>query len=59
LINGEPIKKKYVLPLPPEIQAEIDLLAALPEDQIQTDDLPEVRDWTDAKRGEFYRPIEE
>jgi uncharacterized protein (DUF4415 family) len=58
-MNGEPMKKKHFNPLPPEIQAEIDLLAALPEDQIQTEDLPEVRDWSDAKRGVFYRPIEE
>jgi hypothetical protein len=33
-------------------------VAALPEDQIQTEDLPEVRDWSDARRGVFYRPIE-
>jgi uncharacterized protein (DUF4415 family) len=58
-MNGEPMKKKHFNPLPQEIQAEIDLLAALPEDQIQTDDLPEVRDWNDARRGIFYRPIEE
>jgi uncharacterized protein (DUF4415 family) len=43
--------------VPPKIQAEIDALAALPEDQINTDDIPEVRDWSGAKRGLFYRPI--
>jgi uncharacterized protein (DUF4415 family) len=32
-------------------------LAALPDDQIDTADIPEVRDWSDAKRGLFYRPI--
>ena len=37
--------------------AELEALAALPEDQIQTDDMPEVTDWSDAKRGLFYRPI--
>jgi uncharacterized protein (DUF4415 family) len=58
-MNGEPMKKKHFNPLSPELQAEIDLLAALSEDQIQTEDLPEVRDWNDAKRGVFYRPIEE
>ncbi len=39
--------------------AELESLAALPEDQIQIDDMPEVRDWSDAKRGLFYRPIKE
>jgi ribosomal protein S18 acetylase RimI-like enzyme len=38
------MKKKHFNPLLPEVQAEIDLLAALPEDQIQADYLPEVRD---------------
>lgn len=58
-MNGEPMKKKHSNPLPPEIQAEIDALIILPEEQIQTDDLPEVSDWSDAKRGVFYRPIKE
>jgi uncharacterized protein (DUF4415 family) len=51
------MKKKHSNPLPFEIQAEIDALAALPETEIQTDDLPEVLDWSGAKRGMFYRPI--
>ena len=51
------MKKERSKPVPPEIQAEIDALAALPEDQINTDDIPEVQDWRGAKRGLFYRPI--
>jgi uncharacterized protein (DUF4415 family) len=51
------MKKRHSNPVPPEIQAEIDALAALPEDQINTEDIPEVRDWSGAKRGLFYRPI--
>jgi uncharacterized protein (DUF4415 family) len=51
------MKKGHSNPVPPEIQAEIDALAALPEDEINTDDIPEVRDWSGAKRGLFYRPI--
>ena len=38
-------------------EAEIDALAALSEDEIDTSDIPEVRDWSGAKRGMFYRPI--
>jgi uncharacterized protein (DUF4415 family) len=53
------MKKRHSNPVPPEIQAEIDALAALPEDQINTDDIPEVRDWSGAKRGLFYRPIKQ
>ena len=42
-----------------EQKAELEALAALPEDQIQTDDMPEVRDWSGAKRGMFYRPVKQ
>jgi uncharacterized protein (DUF4415 family) len=38
-------------------QAEIDALAALSDDEIDTSDIPEVRDWSGAERGKFYRPI--
>ena len=38
-------------------KAELDALAALPEDEIQKDDIPEVLDWSGARRGVFYRPV--
>lgn len=37
--------------------AESKALAALPEDEIDTSTLPEQRDWTDARRGVFFRPV--
>ena len=40
-----------------EQQAELDLLAALPEEEIDTGDMPEVRDWSGARRGLLYRPV--
>ena len=40
-------------------RAELNALAAMPDDQIDTSDAPEVRDWSDAKRGVFYRPIKQ
>jgi hypothetical protein len=40
-------------------KAELEALVALPDDQINTDEIPEVRDWSDAKRGMFYRPIKQ
>jgi uncharacterized protein (DUF4415 family) len=38
-------------------KAELDALARLPEDRIDTRKIPEVRDWSGAKRGLFYRPV--
>ncbi len=37
--------------------AELKVLAALPEGEIDLSDIPEVRDWSGAKRGLFYRPV--
>lgn len=38
-------------------KAELDALAAMPEDQINTAALPEQKDWSGARRGVFFRPI--
>ena len=38
---------------------ELARLAALPETEIDTSDIPEVRDWSGAKRGAFYRPLKQ
>ncbi len=40
-----------------EQEAELNALAALPDDKINTRDVPEQLDWRDAKRGLFYRPV--
>ena len=53
------MKKERSNPIPSELQAEIEALAALPDEQIQTDDIPEVQDWSSAKRGVFYRPVKQ
>lgn len=39
-----------------EMRDEIEALKALPDDQINTDDVPEILDWSGARRGVFYRP---
>lgn len=36
---------------------ELRALAAMPESRIDLSDIPEVRDWTGAVVGKFYRPI--
>jgi len=53
------MKKGPFNQLTPEQQAEIDALMALPDDQIDTSDAPELSDWSGAKRGLFYRPIKQ
>ena len=47
---------KDMTELPPDVQRQIRTLQALPDDQIDTTDAPEILDWSDARRGVFYRP---
>jgi uncharacterized protein (DUF4415 family) len=51
------MKKEASKHLTAKQKAQLKALAALPDDQINTDDIPEVLDWSGAKRGLFYRPI--
>jgi uncharacterized protein (DUF4415 family) len=46
-------------PLTPAQRAELESLARLPDDAIDTSDAPEVLDWSSAKRGVFYRPVKQ
>ena len=39
--------------------SELKVLAALPEEAINTRDIPEIKDWQGAVRGRFYRPVKE
>ena len=55
-MNGE-LMKKVISDLTAEQIAELEALAALPDDQINTDDIPEVTDWSNAQRGLFYRLV--
>ena len=47
--------KKAISDLTAEQKAELEALATLPDDQINTDDIPAVTDWSNVKRGLFYR----
>lgn len=51
--------KKNMSELPPRVQAQIRALEGLPDDQIDTSDAPEILDWSDARRGVFYRPVKQ
>lgn len=56
---GGHMKKEISDRLTPAQQAEIDALAALPEPGIETREMPEVLDWSGARRGLFFRPIKQ
>ena len=43
----------------PEQAGELESLAELPDDAIDTSDAPELLDWSGAKRGMFYRPLKQ
>ena len=44
----------------PEVQlAELQALADMPDDEIDCSDIPQTLDWSDAKRGLFYRPVKQ
>ena len=40
-------------------RAELQALEELTDEQIDTSDIPEVLDWTGARRGVFYRPVKQ
>ena len=51
------MKRETTEALTEDQQAELRALAALPDDRIDTRETPEVLDWSDARRGLFYRPV--
>jgi uncharacterized protein (DUF4415 family) len=57
--KGKPMKKKVSEAFTPAQLAELESLARLPDDAIDTSDAPEVLDWSSAKRGVFYRPVKQ
>ena len=42
--------------LTPRQRSQISALKKLPDDRIDTEDIPEVLDWSNVTRGAFYRP---
>ncbi len=53
------MKKGTSKALTNEQKAEIESLAALPDEKIDTSDIPEILDWSDARRGALYRPVKQ
>jgi hypothetical protein len=40
-------------------RAELDALSTLPDAKFDTRGMPEMRDWSSARRGVFYRPVKQ
>jgi uncharacterized protein (DUF4415 family) len=51
------MKKGNRKQLTPKLRAQLKVLAAMPENEIDTTEMPPVTDWSHAVRGPFYRPI--
>ena len=47
--------KKDKRTIPRWVREQVEAVAALPDDQIDTSDIPEITDWSNAKRGVFYK----
>jgi uncharacterized protein (DUF4415 family) len=59
--NGIRRQSKYGQPLTAREKRELTAIAELPEDQIDTSDIPELplNAWKEAVRGKFYRPVKQ
>lgn len=44
-------------PLTPELQVETEALAAMPESEIDSTEMPPIADWSNAVRNSFYLPV--
>ncbi len=55
------VKRTSGQALTPRQKRELTALAVLPDDQIDTSDIPELplAAWKDAVRGRFYRPVKQ
>lgn len=51
------MKKTTSKPLTAGRRAELDAVAVMPDDKIDTAKMPEQVDWTGAKRGMYFRPL--
>ncbi len=51
--------KPHYPKLTPELAAEAERIAAMPDEDIDLSDMPEKLDWSNAERGKFYRPVKQ
>jgi uncharacterized protein (DUF4415 family) len=53
------MKKAVSKPLTAKQKKELAALARLPDNKIDTRGVPEIKDWSGARRGVFYRPVKQ
>lgn len=53
------MKKRNFRTLTRQQRAELKALEALPDREIDTSDIPEILDWSGARRGALYRPVKQ
>ena len=53
------MKKETSRKLTKRQKTEIEALAALPDERIDTSDIPEILDWSGAGRRALYRPVKQ
>lgn len=53
------MKKGVSKKLTPKQRVEVEALANLPDETIDTSDVPEISDWSGARRGLLYRPVKQ
>jgi uncharacterized protein (DUF4415 family) len=51
------MKKDNRKPLTKKLQMELDALAAMPESEIDTSEMPEITNWSEGVRSALFRPI--
>lgn len=56
-MNRAPMKKATSEALTRRQKADIGALAALPDEDIDTSDIPEILDWSGARRGMFPKSV--
>lgn len=53
------MKKGNSRTLTPQQRTELEALEALPDRDIDTSEIPEILDWSGARRGALYRPVKQ
>ncbi len=51
--------KRAHIELTEQQKADLERLRNMSDDEIDTSDIPETLDWSNAKRGMFYRPVKQ
>lgn len=51
--------KRELTELTKEQRAQLERLRNMPDEEIDMSDAPEILDWSNAKRGMFYRPVKQ